>query len=541
MNQAFDFFRKLLDTSDWPPRWHCGKWTEFHGWLYIISDLLIWSAYFAIPLIILKFVSRRSKARFVRAYFLFAAFILACGSTHLLDAITFWYPAYRLNALVRLITGVVSWATVFYMIRIMPEAMTLKSNEELEKEVQERRKVESELRFANQQLETAQAIANMGNWQWDIASDKVTWSVKLYEIFGQEKGTEINFESYLQYIHPDDRDRVSNLVKEALRTTHFPSFYHRIQQDTGPEKIILAKGEVLVNEAGRVIGMVGTAQDVTDQQKAQQDLIEKTQALEVTNTELQRFAYVASHDLQEPLRKILTFASLLQKESFGTFDERSALYIQKIVQSTGRMQHLIEDILQFSSIKDKKQGFIPLDLNAVLQQVLSDMEVMIEQSGAEITWKDLPKVEGNPSQLGQLLQNLLTNAIKFVKPGEAPRIEIFCEQLNAAALEQDPSFRAYLSVLQVSEPLWQQIDFVLVHVRDHGIGFDMAYYDKVFEIFQRLHPGHEYGGTGIGLAICKRIIENHHGFISAQSKEGQGATFSFLLPVSQRHFSLAGL
>lgn len=540
MNQALEFFQKLLDTSDWPPRWHCGKWTEFHGWFYIISDLLIWSAYFAIPLIILKFISRRSKARFVRAYFLFAAFILACGSTHLLDAITFWFPAYRLNALVRFITGVVSWATVFYMIRIMPEAMTLKTTEELEKEVQERRKVEEELRFTNQQLTMAQEIANMGNWQWDMAADRIIWSGKLYEIYGIEKGSPIRYETYLDQIHPDDRLRVNHLVQEALRTRNFPGFYHRVLQADGSEKIVLGKGEVMVNEAGEVTGMIGTAQDVSDQQKAQQVLIEKTQALEATNTELQRFAYVASHDLQEPLRKILTFASMLQKESENTLDERSTVYLQKIVQSTGRMQHLIEDILQFSSIKDKKQGFVHMDLQALLQQVLSDIEVKIEQSGAEISWQQLPQIEGNPTQIGQLLQNLLTNAIKFVRPGEVPRIEISCSLLNASSLQHHASFQSYYSLLQASEPLWQQIDYVLVHVRDHGIGFDMTYHEKVFEIFQRLHPGHEYGGTGIGLAICKRIVENHHGYITAESTKGEGATFSFLLPVSQRFFNNAG-
>ena len=132
MDEVVDFFRKLFDTADWPPRWHCGNWTEFHGWFFIISDLLVWSAYFAIPLIILKFISRKTDAKFVRAYFLFAAFILACGSTHLLDAITFWFPAYRLNALVKFITGVISWITVFYTIRILPEAMSLKSHAQLE-------------------------------------------------------------------------------------------------------------------------------------------------------------------------------------------------------------------------------------------------------------------------------------------------------------------------------------------------------------------------------------------------------------------------
>lgn len=539
MNEAIDFFRKLLDTADWPPRWHCGKWTEFHGWLYIISDLLIWSAYFAIPLIILKFISRRAKARFIRAYFLFAGFILACGSTHLLDAITFWYPAYRLNALVRLITGIVSWATVFYMIRIMPYAMRLKSAEELEHEIKERKKIEQELRLSNQQLNQAQDIANMGYWQWDVMADKVQWSEKLFEIFGVEPGTQVSYGQFLNLIHPRDRQRVDNIIRTAMSTRQFTPFYHQVLAADGSEKILLEKGEVLTGPDGSVTGMVGTAQDVTEQQKAQIALMEKTQALETSNTELQRFAYVASHDLQEPLRKILTFASMLQTEQGKPFDERSAMYVGKIVQSAGRMQRLIEDILQFSSLKDNHQEFEHISLHSVLQQVLSDMEVKIEQSKANIEWDELPEVEANRSQMGQLFQNLLGNAIKFTRPGREPHIRITSAVVSGSQVRQMPELKAYTENFAIPENRWDESAFALVRIADKGIGFKPAFKEKVFEIFQRLHPGHEYGGTGIGLAICKRIMENHNGTITVESTEGEGSVFTFLLPV--RHGQLARL
>lgn len=148
-----EFFQKLLDTTDWPPRWHCGKWTEFHGWLYIISDLLIWAAYFSIPIIILKFIVQKSNAQFVKLYILFAAFILACGGTHFLDAVAFWIPMYRLSALLRFITAVVSWITVFYLIKYLPVAFSLKSSDELMHEVAERKKAESEIQLLNTQLQ----------------------------------------------------------------------------------------------------------------------------------------------------------------------------------------------------------------------------------------------------------------------------------------------------------------------------------------------------------------------------------------------------
>ena len=153
MKDIADFFRQLMDSSDWPPRWHCGKWTEFHGWLYIISDLLIWSSYFAIPVVIIKYISKKQDARFIRLYFLFAAFILACGATHFLDAVAFWVPLYRLNALVRLITGIISWITVFYIVKYLPFAVSLRPVKELEQEILQRQKAEEQIRSINAELD----------------------------------------------------------------------------------------------------------------------------------------------------------------------------------------------------------------------------------------------------------------------------------------------------------------------------------------------------------------------------------------------------
>lgn len=159
MEQIPQFFKKLFDSSDWPPRWHCGKWTEFHGWLYIISDLLIWTAYFAIPVVIIKYISRKQHPRFLRLYLLFAAFILACGATHFLDAVAFWLPMYRLSALVRFITGIISWVTVFSLIRYLPLAFSLKTEPELEAEIETRDQVEREIKSLNTEL-AKQAKAN---------------------------------------------------------------------------------------------------------------------------------------------------------------------------------------------------------------------------------------------------------------------------------------------------------------------------------------------------------------------------------------------
>lgn len=537
MNQVLEFFRKLFDTADWPPRWHCGNWTEFHGWLYIISDLLIWSAYFAIPLIILKFITRKTGAKFVRAYFLFAAFILACGSTHLLDAVTFWYPAYRLNALVRFVTGVVSWATVFYTIRILPEAMSLKTHAQLEKEVTERKKAEEELKLVNKLLNEAQDISKLGSWQWEVKTNKLVWSDNLYKIYGVPKGDkELSFDDFMARVHPDDRAFVEDYIQEAYNTKEFQTYRHRIVMEDGTVKVMQGRGEVLTDENGEVIRMIGTGQDITEHHQAQQDLLNKKNELEAVNMELQKFAYVASHDLQEPLRKILTFASLLEKDVAEQLPEKSKVYIDKIVHSSSRMQHLIEDILNFSSLKVNEETFKGTNLNTVMEQVLSDMEVLNEKNNAVIKYDALPAIEAIPSQIGQLFQNLLSNAIKFKKEAENPQIEISSKTFLGSELMKDEQFLNYIKSLSLSHRLWEREKFVSILIKDNGIGFEPVYSEKIFEIFQRLHNRQHHEGTGIGLAICKRIIDNHHGIITAQSQLNSGATFHIILPVSQKNF-----
>jgi PAS domain S-box-containing protein len=535
MNDVLDFFRKLFDTSDWPPRWHCGNWTDFHGWLYIISDLLVWSAYFALPLIILRFITRKTDAKFVRAYFLFAAFILACGSTHLLDAITFWYPAYRLNALVKLITGVVSWVTVFYAVRMLPEAMSLKTHAQLEKEILERERVQEELKATNKLLNEAQAIAKIGHWEWDVITNNLSWSDALFKMYGIEQDKTLSYEDFIGCVHKDDRQSVEKAIQEALVKKQFPAYKHRIVLKDGSVKMLQARGEIVLNENGEVMRMIGTGQDITEQYKAQQELLDKTKELEVANTELQNFAYVASHDLQEPLRKILTFTSLLQKEVAPDLPEKGKLYIDKVVSSSNRMQQLIDDILNFSSLKED-EAFVPTNLNEVLQQVIQDMEVGIERSGAQIKFQQLPTVGAIPSQMGQLFQNLIGNAIKFVKQGEAPEIEISSKQLNGAQLANLNSFSKYVRDISVSHSISGSAQFILITVKDNGVGFEERYAEKIFEIFQRLQNSKQYEGTGIGLAICKKVMDNHRGAIVAHSSVGEGTAFQMVLPLSQKEF-----
>lgn len=541
MNDAINFFKRLLETSDWPPRWHCGNWTEMHGWIYIISDLMIWSAYFAIPLIIIRFISRKKNVRFHKIYFLFAGFILACGSTHLLDAVMFWFPAYRLNGLVRLITGIISWVTVFYLVKSLPAAFSLKSPQDLENEIDHRKAAEKELHVKNDLLNEAQEIARLGHWEWDVVSGELTWSKSLYTLYGIEPySQELSFNLFMEKIHPDDKAYVNAIIKEAFIKKQFTSYYHRILMPDGSVKTMHARGEVMLNGNGEIIKMIGTGQDVTEQKLIEQELLTKTRNLEDVNIELQKFAYIASHDLQEPLRKMITFASLLEKNYRNTIDERAQGYVDKIITSSKRMQGLIDDILYFSRFNRDEYGYEKVNLDEVIAQVLIDTEITILHTGAIIHVAPLPVIEASRSQLGQLMQNLLLNAIKFRKNNTPPVIEIKATVLNGHDMPVE--FRPVhpLSLQIIGDPkFWENERFVLITLSDNGIGFEQEYAEKIFVIFQRLHGKSAYEGTGIGLAICKKIVENHHGIITATSQPGVGTTFNIVLPVSQTNFQKA--
>lgn len=506
MNQVVEFFARLLDDSDWPPRWHCGKWTEFHGWLYIISDLLVWSAYFAIPLIIIRFISRKHDARFIRLYFLFAGFILACGATHFLDAATFWFPWYRLNALVRAITGIISWVTVFYLIKVLPVAFSLRSSRELEEEVEQRKKAEDKFRnFLERAPDSIIVVNEAGIIQLVNAQ-----TVKMFGYYREEMvGNRIELLMPRRYekMHPFRRFRFYDSPQSTQVAEGFELFALRKDGQEFPVEMSLSP-----METDEGLMLTASIRDVSEKKQLEKvirdtnitlerKVRQRTEELERKNKELEQFAYVASHDMQEPLRTTSSFVALLRKQYKGKLDENADKYLDYIVQSSDRMKVLIKDLLDYSRLgreKERRQ----VDCNSIVEQVKADLNRVIRESKAEVKTGNLPLLDGFPTELKLLFQNLVSNSIKFHRPGVPPVVEVNSNQRNG---------------------VWE------FSISDNGIGIEPQYLDRIFVIFQRLHNRTDYEGSGIGLAHCKKIVELHGGRIWVESEPGVGSTFFFTI------------
>ncbi len=250
-----------------------------------------------------------------------------------------------------------------------------------------------------------------------------------------------------------------------------------------------------------------SALEVTQQREAEQRLEAYTKELERSNRELQDFASVAAHDLQEPLRKIRAFGDLLEAETEGALGPDSRDYVMRMQASAMRMQALIEDLLSFSRVNTRAVDMVPVDLGATLAEVQSDLELALAQGGMSVESEALPVIEADSTQMRQLFQNLVSNAVKFRRKDVRPLLHIACRVQGASA----------------------EFEF-----RDNGIGFDRRYADKIFTIFQRLHGRDEYEGNGVGLAVCRRIAERHGGAIRAESEPGKGSVFIVKLPLKQQ-------
>ncbi|WP_247004213.1 PAS domain-containing sensor histidine kinase [Halosolutus gelatinilyticus] len=357
-------------------------------------------------------------------------------------------------------------------------------------DVTERKEREQDLQRIRERMELALDATDAVVWDWNIETDEASFYPSAESLYGT---TVENWEGFVGVIHPEDRERAREAIDNTLETGDPKHEELRIVRD-GNVRWITAPG-YLVHDADGSTRMVGVARDITERKTYEHKL-------EESNERLQQFAYAASHDLQEPLRMISSYLRLIEDRYAGDLDETGEEFIEFAVDGANRMREMIDGLLEYSRVETQGDPFEPVDLNAVLADVLADLQFRIEEHDAEITTEDLPDVRGDASQLRQLFQNLLENAIEY-SGDEPPRVHVAAER---------------------SGSMWE------VSVRDEGIGIDPEDQDRIFEVFQRLHTQDEYTGTGIGLALSKRIVDRHDGEIQVDSEPGEGATFSVSLP-----------
>jgi PAS domain S-box-containing protein len=384
------------------------------------------------------------------------------------------------------------------------------------------------VRVSEKRLKRSQEVAHLGSWELDLKADKLTWSDEVYRIFGlkpQEFGA--TYEAFLERVHPDDRKVVNDAYSSSIRDGRDAyEIEHRvIRKDNGKVRTVHEKCEHFRDPVtGEIVRSVGMVQDITERNLMEEELrrsrdelelrVEERTAelsatvtmLEQANMELQEFTHVTSHDLQEPLRKIQTFCDLLNKRSASFLDNAGQEYLNRVLNSVLRMRQLLSDLLQLSRLAGKSEPFEAVDLGKMAHEAVDLFEEDLKKSGGTVKIDVLPVIDAEETQMLRLFQNLVGNAVKYHDEKKL-LINIFSRHNG---------------------------DICEIFIKDNGIGFEQEFAERIFKPFQRLHGRNQYEGTGIGLAICRKIVERHGGSIRAESEPGKGSTFIINLPVKHK-------
>jgi signal transduction histidine kinase len=513
---VFDWISRF-SNDQFMPHGMCYQWEPVTLWSNVIGDGITSLSYFLIPGFLIYFTSKRKQVDMKGVFLMFAAFIVSCGAVHLLAVFNVWYAYYTLSGFLKLVMAGVSMATVVLMYMKMPEALTIPSpnqlqkvNDRLKAEIEEKNKLQFQLEQQKEQLQktisllnSTQEAANIGSWKLDFESQRIIWSDQVYRIHEVEIGKEIPNEEGVNYYRDDFIPRVEEVVEDA--TEHGKPWDEEwvLLTATGKEVWVRTTGYP-VYDGDTVIGIEGMIIEIDEQKKASITLEERTNELAATNKELESFSYSISHDMRAPLRAINGFSEILEQEYGETLDEEGNRLVSVIRTSALKLGDLIDDILDFSRLGRKELKKSPVNMSELIEVVKTEVEQTSYWS-EKVEWsvEELPKAEGDVSLLKQAMFNLIENAVKYSSTREQIKIEI-------GSLNDSDGQNVYF-------------------IKDNGIGFNMEYASKIFGVFQRLHSNQEFTGTGVGLAIVKRIIHKHGGTIWVESKPEEGTTFYFKL------------
>ena len=485
-----------MSANGFMPHGYCFLWQPGVLWLHVLSDLAIAIAYFGIPLALIYFIRKRRDLPFQRVFVLFGAFILLCGCTHLLSIWVLWHPNYIFEGWVKAATAVVSIATLVMVIRLMPQLLTLPSPAQL-------REVNTKLESMYRQSEenSRAVIDNVLDGVITIDEhDRIrSFNAACEDMFGYQASEVIG--RPISLLMPDptytEHDRY---VSEYLPIDAGARAVQARRKDGTGFSADLAVSAFEVDGKPHYTGIIRDITKAKQAEAARQKLLKR---LTDSNTELERFAYVASHDMQEPLRMVLNFSQIIAHDYADKLDDDGREYLKIIGDSAGRMRDMVQDLLEYARLDKDSGRYGQVDLRVELAHVLENLRTLTKESQAVITYDPLPVICGNGVQLMRLMQNLIANAIKYQKPRRLPVVHVGCEDDG---------------------------DYWRISVRDNGMGIEDAFIDQIFEPFRRLHSWEGIQGSGLGLSVCRKIVESHGGRIWAVSEPDTGSTFFFTIP-----------
>ncbi|MCA9410448.1 MAG: PAS domain S-box protein [Candidatus Omnitrophica bacterium] len=492
-----EFISKLFDTSDYPARWHCGNWTAFEGWLHIISDFGTWGAYMAIPFVIAYYALKKKELPYSNLYWLFCAFIFCCGTVHLVEAIIFWHPVYRVSGVIKFLTASVSWATVFALVRILPNALELPGLAQANVEL---RKTEQLLRTVLESAPNGLILIN----QWGTIS---LVNRETENLFGYDRkdliGQPIEMLLPARFREGHQRFREEYFQNPLTRPMGAGRDLYGVRKDGGEFPVEIGLNPI-ETETGKMV--LGSVVDITERIGAlereresarQQEALNED--LKKSNDELDNFCYIVSHDLKAPLRGISSLSSFVLEDAESVSQETRE-NLDLIRGRVRRMNNLIDGILEYSRVGRVETSIQDHESRALIEEVVEDLR---PSSEAEIRlMSDFPSIRYDETAFQQIVQNLLSNALKHAsKVGGI--VEISAEDRGRSHV---------------------------FSVKDNGPGISKNHHDRIFRIFQSLKPRDDEESTGVGLAIVKKLVERFDGEVWVESNEGEGAAFCFTIP-----------
>ncbi|MDB5311955.1 MAG: pleC 2 [Gemmataceae bacterium] len=500
-----DFLARLFDASGFPPRWQCGTWTPGLGWLHILSDLGVWSAYLAIPAVLVFFAVRRKQLPFRGVFVLFGAFILACGTTHLMEAIIFWWPGYRLAGAIKLATAVVSWATVFTLVRVTPRALAMRSPTDLEREIAGRKQIEATLRESEERFRGALEHAAIG---MALVAPDGRW-LRVNPALGRIVGyaePELLTRTFQDITHPDDLaadlDEVRRMLAGEILTYQMEKRYiHK----AGHTVWTLLSVSLVRDAAGVPLYFVSQVQDITGRKRFEQTLQEKNVELEKASRAKDHFLATMSHELRTPMNAILGFTGTLLMRLPGPLTADQEKQLRTVQASARHLLSLINDLLDLAKIESGKVELRPepVECQALMHEITSALRPLAEAKGLTFETRAPPGefvVHLDRRALTQILLNLTNNAIKFTERGTV--------------------------CLEFFGPVEGGRKRTEFRVSDTGVGIRAEDQQKLFQAFTQMDtPSKRHEGSGLGLHLSRRLAELLGGSLSFRSEFGRGSTF----------------